>query len=754
MITALLRMLGLEKGADVLRIHDWNWLTPTEWPDGVLTAVGIVGLFLALVNFLPRISMRRSTRIWTFTLRVAMTGLLLAMLCGLTLHMDLDLSKPQHWLVLVDDSASMTTPDHQGKPRFTTAAKDLKTIKSEVNANIKLQVKSFSGTPLESEAGKGPTPLERSIRQNVLSRDPVDRLVLLTDGRDSDGRDLTNLGEDLKSRDIGVSVRVYGSEIAAQDSAIQAIAENSILRLGDELQIRGELVGQATQGPVNITLKEDGITVKNFSVDGSKGGQFFTSHRPAKVGRHTYSVELAGEDSISQNNISIFTAEVVDDKIDVLLLEGFPRFEFKLMKSVLEVDPIVNLVSVCQLPGGGVYVQGKPLHKNPDQGLLISQSDLFKYDVVILRDLSRTYFREGGDMSESSLLNIVTFVTKRGGGLIVGGGQDMYRAGAYEESHLAPILPFDLSSRFTRKPQYPDKFFVSVPNSAYAHPILALLPEASANRERLNSLPELDGSNNVGDFRPLATPLLTRTVELEMSPDKMETVEVPILAYQAVGDGKVLAASVDTLWRWQLQPEFDDPPLTLLLANAVRYLAPPPTREIGSPGIDLPPTSPQVGKDLELTTYLKDKNYDPITEAELMVEVTKPDGGIQKIYPRDLPEEPGLYRYRVACDQPGTYSVTTHLGKLTETRTFMVGNAFGEYADLSADREGMKTLVKAAEGELIGPDLDTWLGQVDQDPASLRTRRDLEVWSSPLMLVLFILLVSADCFIRKRQGLV
>ena len=106
---------------------------------------------------------------------------------------------------------------------------------------------------------------------------------------------------------------------------------------------------------------------------------------------------------MAQNNSVSFTVNVIEEKINVLLIEGFPRFEFKLIKGVLEVDPLVNLVSVGHLPGGGVYVQGDPLHRNPEQGLISSQADLFKYDVVILRDVPRSYFRADGDTTESRL---------------------------------------------------------------------------------------------------------------------------------------------------------------------------------------------------------------------------------------------------------------------------------------------------------------------------------------------------------------
>jgi hypothetical protein len=399
-------------------------------------------------------------------------------------------------------------------------------------------------------------------------------------------------------------------------------------------------------------------------------------------------------------------------------------------------------------------VQGEPLHRNPEQGLIASQADLFKYDVVILRDVPRSYFRAGGDTTESRLQNIVQFVTKRGGGLIVLGGQSVYRAGGYGDSHLAEILPFDLTTAFSGDDQFEGMFYVNIPKPAYEHPILQLLPDPRENRERLNGLRQLDGSNNVGRFKPLATQLMTRMVKLKGKGETMAEKEVPILGYMAVGDGKVLAAAVDTLWRWQLQPDYADPPLTMLLANTVRFLAPPPGRKPGLPNVTLHNSAPQVGQELLLATDLKDANYDPIQNAELLVTVTPPDGKPYRMYPRDLPpEEPGHYAYRVALEQPGPYKVTAKLGKFESTREILAGAAAGEYADLSVDRKGIDQLVKAAGGEVAAGPVDGWLKKVDTEPAHKPAARDLEVWNSPLVLLLFVGLLSADCYIRKRQGL-
>jgi len=335
---------------------------------------------------------------------------------------------------------------------------------------------------------------------------------------------------------------------------------------------------------------------------------------------------------------------------------------------------------------------------------------------------------------------------------MVTGGQDVYRAGGYGDSALAEILPFDLSNRVSNQDQFDGLFFVQVPKAASDHPILQLLPGAAENRDRLNGLRQLDGSNNVGGFKPLATPLLTRTIKVKGKSEVAVEKETPILAYQAVGDGKVLASAVDTMWRWQLQPDFDDPPLTMLLANAMRYLAPPPGRKPGQPNVIVNNPTPQVGQELELATELRDANYDPIQNADLEVIVVRPDGSKSRLQPRDLPEEPGHYSYRVSLDQAGEYKVTARYGKFESVREFVAGASAGEFTDLSIDRAGMTRLAGSARGE-VTEKFATWLEKADLSPAHRTVQREVEIWNSPLVLIAFFLLICTDCYLRKRQGL-
>src|SRR5262249_7862435 len=110
--------------------------------------------------------------------------------------------------------------------------------------------------------------------------------------------------------------------------------------------------------------------------------------------------------------------------------------------------------------------------------------------------------------------------------------------------------------------------------------------------------------------------------------------------------------------------------------------------------------------------------------------------------------------YRVGLDQPGPYKVKATLGKFEATKEFLAGAAAGEFADLSVDRAGMARLVEGAAGETMNAPLDAWLQAAGTAPAHQTATRDLEVWNSWPVLLLFLGLVSVDCYVRKRQGLV
>ena len=251
-------------------------------------------------------------------------------------------------------------------------------------------------------------------------------------------------------------------------------------------------------------------------------------------------------------------------------------------------------------------------------------------------------------------------------------------------------------------------------------------------------------------------PLLTRTVQSQRQGRRNRSREKrrSWVTWRSA-TARCVGAAVDTLWQWQLQSEFDDPPLTMLLANIVRYLAPPPGRKpghaagvagrrhaAGRPGAapDDRSERPELRSDSQCRAG---GHRHPARRHDRTASI-----------PATCRRSRATTSSRILIEQPGPYKVAAKHGKFESQREFLAGAAAGEFVDLSVDRPGMQRLTKAAGGELIDGALGAWIEQAGrpgrpQNWSSATWKSGTARWCCwP-----FLLLVSVDCWIRKRQGM-
>ena len=447
----------------------------------------------------------------------------------------------------------------------------------------------------------------------------------------------------------------------------------------------------------------------------------------------------------TQTHVAEQTVEVLKSQVKVLYLD-IPRDERKLLGQWLSHDPIVDLAELTLLPKGGWYAQGAMLHSNAGDGLPNKEEDLYKYDIIILGDIPRAYFREGGDIAETKMQRLVEFVARRGGGLITLGGRDVYAAGQYDDSALARILPFDISA--TKETQVAKPFKIAPTSAGYAHPLMLLESDPATNREAWLDLPSLDGNNYVGNVKPGASLLAVRNLDGGGT--------MPIIAVQPVGKGQVLSLSADTTWRWEMQrPEEGEDYFRRFWGNAIRTLAPDPRLAPNRPQITRYETNTPVGTTITLSTRLVDPVYKPLRDADLDVLVTSPGGKITHIYPHDGRESPGLYEYQVTLDEPGSWDVVARYKDQVSQEHIVAGESNEELDDPRAKPQAMETFAKATGGQSFAPDQgDELLKQLDLTPRTSAQTTTVAIWDLPAVMTLFIAILCIDCLVRKRRGMV
>ena len=753
-MTRLLSLLGLDNARSITHVTDWAFYAGTPIPMWAVIALIALGLGAAVLNFLPQNTMPLKHRLGLGLIRLAGFALALLMLVQLELRLTVERRMLPRVALLTDASGSMDLRDVDGQPRRAKAqavAKDL-AQRLDGRADVSRYAFAWRLEPTDSAAAlPGATRLTKALEETVRREDNLDAILLVTDGNDTGGDQGALVTPLLAARGMPVYPVVLGSPDAPPRAEVHLASAAPYVRLGDETMLSAVLTATGLdEQVVRVALYEKGapepLTVKENIRLGKVPVPVSFVVKPSRAGEKVYRIVLEGvRGGASEQRLAAeHRLDVVDAKVRVLYVD-IVRDERKIVGDWLARDPVVELATLTMLPKGGWYGQGALKHKDIGEGLPGNEVDFYQYDVIVLGDIPRAYFRQGGDVAETKLQWLAEFVARRGGGLVTLGGRSVYGAGNYQDSALAQILPFDLA--YQGDPQIAREFNVTPTALGLVHPVMQLENDAEANREAWGDMPTLEGCNRVGPAKPGATLLAVRQVEGGA---------VPVIAIQDVGKGKVLSLAADTTWRWEMMREAEAPDrFRRFWGNAVRYVAPDPRLQPGRPQIQRSQMNPAVGETLSLSTRLVDKLFQPVRSADLVVTVKSPSSRLLTIYPRDSRSKPGVYDYDVTLDEAGEWVVTASNKTEVTEQVIHAGESDEELDDPRARPDRMRTLAAATGGKTFAADQTKELVQTLQTRGRHLTQTHVvPLWNLPLTLILFIGLVCLDCLIRKRRGMV
>ena len=154
----------------------------------------------------------------------------------------------------------------------------------------------------------------------------------------------------------------------------------------------------------------------------------------------------------------------------VLYVSGRPNWEFKFLRRAIETDPQLQMVALIRIAKKeakfdfrgregetsnslfrGFETKDKELAEEYDEPVLVQintkddekplggfpekPEDLFAYDALILDDIEADFFLA------DQLKLVYDFVSRRGGGLLMMGGQESFRQGDYDRTPIGEMLP-------------------------------------------------------------------------------------------------------------------------------------------------------------------------------------------------------------------------------------------------------------------------------------------------------------------------
>lgn len=733
-------------------------------------AAGIAAAIAAAWLSYRRIAVTAGQRRTLVALRSATLVVLAALLAGPVLELPRESVDPDSVIVLADRSRSMSVEDVPAAGGYRSRDAALRQLASaqgpfaSVGGEHRVEWLAFADgvTPLRAGAdgievgdAVGDRSLLATAIERAMERSPgraIAAIVLLTDGRTTEAPDRA-LVRRLQAEGIAVSAVALGAPAALGDASIASVqaprrafprdlvpVEAVIERRGPARAraVRVELVDLATG-----TVLDSADAPPAGDGDGPSRDAVQLVARPSAPGDARWELRLAptdgARDLLPANDRRAIPLTLVDRPLRVLYVEGYPRWEYRYLKNMLQreqaTDSAVMLVSADR-----EFAQegNTPISRLPR-----TREEFDRYDLFVLGDLPASFF------TGEQLVELRRAVAERGAGLVwIAGERSTPRS--WGGTALEELLPFAGSLELER---------VGEPVHLRPTPLAARLgvlrladdPKAEFPQELTSKgapWSALEWAQRIPRQALKPTAEVLAEAEAETGGER-----APLVLSMRYGAGAAAYVATDEVWRWrhgrgEAYPERFWVQILRALARPalgsgreeVRISAEPGRAAVGEPvrvEVELPPGTPAA------TVALEAVPEDSTRASEEFDAAPSPSGGFAGQW---VPESEG--RWTIRPRDPALAALAGQGAALETVRSDR------ELRDAEADRPLLEALARETGGKVVGADDAPSLVR-SLPNRSVRIENPVRdpVRSSPAALLLVLALLAGEWVFRRLRRL-
>ncbi|MFT5144128.1 MAG: hypothetical protein ACI80V_001530 [Rhodothermales bacterium] len=699
-----------------------------------LVAAGAVWLYHGTV---PKVE--GAGRIGLSVLRFLSMGILVFLLVEPLLTRETQEEDRPVIAVLLDDSQSVNVAsDSVGRGEVIAAAAALQGELQGADlrffrfGSTLTAVESIPDPSLDSTLfSAGRTDISRALDEAAeeLRETNLQAVVLISDGRYNTGRNPIHLADRFA---VPINTITVGDTTARRDVQVRRVQTN-------------ELAYRNTALPIEVGVRHNGFPNQRVTVRVSSQGAVLDQEQvnlPAQDGeasvrlevtpdttglvRYTISVSRSDGEFTFRNNTAGVSVQVVESKRRILLLGGNPGPDLAALRSALVVDEETELDFFVRRPSGGYFQGAMPL--------------LDDYDLIVLAG----YPSAGTDIGD---LDRIASAVSDGTPILfaMGHGTDlqlMQRLGA-----SLPVQPRVLRSGRTEG---------------------TLVLAAAGRRHPIFDLP----ADVPGDAWESLPPLTLTDVSWQVAPDAQVLgtalirgvgLDDPAIVVRRRAGARSAALLASGAWRWGNLPEslqLYDPVWPGLVSNLVQWLAAP---EDDRP-VRIRPTRTafEGGESVEFSGQVYDESAQPVSGATVDIELRTPDGSVLPFAMRAIGS--GRYRATAGVLPEGSYSFSA-LARADDAEigsdrgAFSVGPLGLEFRDTQADLALMRQLALRSGGQAMTASTRQGLGTSMRTGGSFNNRTrvvesSFRLWQRYPFMIVVLVLLTVEWFLRKRRGLV
>jgi hypothetical protein len=610
---------------------------------------------------------------------------------------------------------------------------------------------------------------------------PTAGVILLSDGVTTEGPTLADIAEQARRKAVPVYLVGLGSELPPSDVRLSDLLVDDVVFVDEMVSFEVQLVGEGFAGETaNVRLRRSdrrellAETTVEIPAD-SKPATVRLAYRPQEEGvfGHILEVEpLKGEMNRDNNRLEC-QVTVRDATLRVLLVHAYPSYEFRFLKDLLSRtvrktggENAIELTTVLQ--------EADLEHARQDdyaQSVFpVRREELFAYDVVVFGDVNPQF------CSPTAMQLLSDFVVERGGGIVFWAGPQ-FTPTAFRDSPIASLFPVDLATvmRPSSDEFLTEAYPVEPTLEGLATPFLQIGAAPEDTLPIWRKLPGLFWAVRASDVRPAA-----RVLAVQKTGDSAEDDGWPLILLQFVGAGKVVFHATDETYRWARLPG-NERFYARYWLQLLRYLS---RSKLSSDDqqveIETDRREYRRGDTVRVRVRFRDERRAPPEDDGVTVIVQRSGGRknpvrLQRFDPgaelENVDPSTGndtttgflgsarrdVFKGSISGLPDGQYRVwLANSGEQANTRHFTVAPPPGEQARLAMDRADLEQTAKVSRGKFYG------LQQASRLPLDLPRGRRVTIesmppdpiWNSPLLALLFVVLLTAEWMIRRCAGMV
>lgn len=622
-------------------------------------------------------------------------------------------------------------------------------------------------------------------------------IVLATDGQSTAAgnlKDAIDLASDrqipILSLGIGSPDRIVDIEVGPL-RADQTVFVNDVVLIEATISARG--LSEPTTVTVDLVSEADGqkITSKQVTLGPPENlARVELPAQPIHNGRMSYRVEAIAlpREQNHSNNADRVEVKVLDDRVRVLYVDGYPRYEYRYLKNALLREKTVNL-SVLLIDADEQFVQEgtDPIRRFPE-----SPEELNRYDAVIFGDVDP----RSGWLSVSQMTMLLDYVGHEGGGfaMIAGERSAPYR---FLGTPLEKLLPVRVDPEFLGlyegvqtvgfKPVLTEdgrrsRLFRSFSGHDQEESESVIEAKPSGPENFYGSLPDLYWFARTLGPRPGASVLAQHPTVKTLSG------AMPLIVLGRYGAGKIFFQATDDTWRWRRHTgEFmhdaywvqvarllcrgdrlsDDRRVVLRTDRRVYSYGSPLTAQVEVNDPDLLSQQRETvaisvtrtdAETADAVSPAKPKSANSLSPMEAGTNRTS--ALAERIELNRVSVEGGLYEGSFIPSSPGSYTLEVEdiplgTGPSTATASVRVNRPDLEGRKPEADYATLERMAEQTGGKVLSWDkIEEELASIPDRSVQIPDDVTEPLWDSRIVLVLFVLMISTEWVLRKWYGLV